>query len=46
MKVKITAKDMSHLIRNASKISRDTTENGYSEITMPSGKIYKIRELG
>ena len=42
----MTIKDKYHLLRNSSKISRDCIENGYAIVKMPSGKIYKIRELG
>jgi len=39
-------KDKYYLLKNQSRIAKECIEKGYAIIKMPSGKIYKIRELG
>lgn len=46
MDLKMTIKDKYYLLRNQSIIGKECIENGYAIVKMPSGKIYKIRELG
>ena len=42
----MSIKDKYYLIRNQGEIGRKCIEKGYAIVKMPSGKIYKIRELG
>jgi hypothetical protein len=46
MVTEMTLKDKYYLLRNQSKIGKECIEKGYAIVKMPSGKIYKIRELG
>ena len=46
MNIEITTQDRYHLLKNQSKIGKECIEKGYAIVKMPSGKIYKIRELG
>jgi len=42
----LSVKDKIHLIKKQSDIGKMCIENGYAIIKLPSGKYYKIRELG
>ncbi len=39
-------KDKYYLLKNQSRIGKECIKKGYAIVRMPSGKIYKIRELG
>ena len=39
-------RDKYYLMKNQRKIHLDCIKKGYSILKMPSGKIYKIKELG
>ena len=39
-------KDSIFLMKNQSKIYKEIIKNGFAVIEFPSGKIYKIKELG
>ena len=43
---KMSLKDKYYLLKNQSKIGNECIKNGYAIIRMPSGKLYKIKELG
>ncbi len=46
MSTKIALKDKYALLKNQSKIGKACIKNGYAIVRMPSGKLYKIKELG
>tara|TARA_R110000782_G_scaffold87834_1_gene169845 strand:+ start:1414 stop:1545 length:132 start_codon:yes stop_codon:yes gene_type:complete len=39
-------KDSYYLLKNQSKIAKEIIEKGFAIVKFPSGKIYKIKELG
>tara|TARA_R110000772_G_C13041716_1_gene413011 strand:+ start:111 stop:242 length:132 start_codon:yes stop_codon:yes gene_type:complete len=39
-------KDKYCLLKNQSRIGKECVKNGFAIVKMPSGKIYKIKELG
>ncbi len=46
MSIKMSLKDKYYLLKNQSKIGKECIKNGYAIVRMPSGKLYKIKELG
>lgn len=46
MSTKMSLKDKYYLLKNQSKIGKECIEKGYAIVRMPSGKLYKIKELG
>ena len=46
MSTKMSLTDKYYLLKNQSKIGNECIKNGYAIIRMPSGKLYKIKELG